>query len=153
MRGSPHVHMVLWIDAGNLLGHDGEPNDAKVKELLDKYVRTSIPTEQNDPAGVSHLVRQYQQHHHTNYCGGIADFRKCRFKFPRPLCFETRRRTGAEARLLPKSALYVTPRFTETDRFVNAYNVACLLAWRGNMDIQPITGAKGCAKYVGSFIC
>lgn len=72
-RGSPHVHMLLWIkDAPNILSHEYQ----EVAEFINKYV--SCNKDGADPSLVN-----YQTHRHARTC-----MKKnkpiCRFNFPIP---------------------------------------------------------------------
>lgn len=72
-RGSPHVHMLLWIkDAPNILSHEYQ----EVAEFINKYV--SCNEDGADPSLVN-----YQTHRHARTC-----MKKnkpiCRFNFPIP---------------------------------------------------------------------
>lgn len=72
-RGSPHVHMLLWIkDAPNILSHEYH----EVAEFINKYV--SCNKDGADPSLVN-----YQTHRHARTC-----MKKnkpiCRFNFPIP---------------------------------------------------------------------
>ena len=97
-RGSPHVHMMLWVD--------GAPDVSTAAGLqaapayVDRYVSTCIaPDSETDPQ--QHLLHQYsstlQQHSHRPTCykhGGLH----CRFGFPREPCECTRLRQTGDGR-------------------------------------------------------
>ena len=77
-RGSPHVHMLLWLDG---VPHF-DPKDASsfrpIEEIIDKYI--SCHDDQD-------LAREYHWHHHTFTCykyKGDYDKEKCRFNIPYP---------------------------------------------------------------------
>ncbi len=152
MRGSPHVHMLLWIEGAPDV--DTDAGKIAAPSFIDKYICTRIPaaniSEEQDQ--LRKLVKHVQQHtHKVRDCG--ADGKKCRYKFPRPLSQKTRFRSGniRAERNLPKYHLFVTKR-ESGDQMTNAYNPAVLLAWKANMDIQLVCSIYKTVDYICSYI-
>ena len=76
MRGSPHLHALLWTSDCPKLNSD---NKQAYIEYIDKYVQASLPDEQNDPQ-LHELVKTYQKHSHSKTCRKYKNVR-CRFNF------------------------------------------------------------------------
>ncbi|XP_078795313.1 uncharacterized protein LOC144988623 isoform X2 [Oryzias latipes] len=76
-RGSPHVHVLFWIEGAPRIGKESEE---EVAAFIDKYVTCEIP---QDDEVLREIVLAVQQHSrtHTKSCkkGGT----KCRFNFPK----------------------------------------------------------------------
>lgn len=65
MRGSPHIHMFLWVlNAPDL---DTKQGQVDAPAFIDKYVSTEIPNEHSDK-DLHYLVKTLQVHHHTKTC-------------------------------------------------------------------------------------
>ena len=56
-RGTPHIHMILWVDGAPLYGVN---SDKEVADFVDKYITSKIPSNENDP--LYHLVKTCQTH-------------------------------------------------------------------------------------------
>lgn len=144
-RGSPHMHIFLWVkDVPNLLTARNAEN---ITTYIDSVISTTIPDMNSNP-DLSKLVKTLQIHSHRKYC-----LRRniCRFNFPFPICNQTKI-------IVPYDSLTSSKRFYETkrsasDTMVNSYNPEILSHWRANMDIQMIGGPNGVAYYVCSYIC
>jgi DNA replication protein DnaC len=161
-RGSPHVHMVVWVEGAPVL--EKERDKSEVVDFIAKHVSTEIPPplqdeeDPNDPAvcarlELRNLVLRLQQHACTFTCDRRAKKGKkikCRFCFPRPLSEVTRLVLPTDTGL-PKRALYVTRRLRGDER-CNAYNPHLLMAWRGNMDIQYVSSIQGVVAYVCAYM-
>ncbi|XP_078795965.1 uncharacterized protein LOC144988822 isoform X2 [Oryzias latipes] len=76
-RGSPHVHVLFWIEGAPRIGKESEE---EVAAFIDRYVTCEIP---DDDEVLKEIVLAVQQHsrNHTKSCkkGGT----KCRFNFPK----------------------------------------------------------------------
>ncbi len=75
-RGSPHIHLLLWIEGAPKFGED---SDEKVCNFVDKIISCS------KPAGICELgeLVSRQEHKHSFTCK--KKFQKqCRFNFPQP---------------------------------------------------------------------
>ncbi|XP_078794817.1 uncharacterized protein LOC101164028 isoform X2 [Oryzias latipes] len=75
-RGSPHVHVLFWIEGAPRIGKESEE---EVAAFIDRYVTCEIPQDEV----LKEIVLAVQQHsrNHTKSCkkGGT----KCRFNFPK----------------------------------------------------------------------
>eukprot|EP00834_Sanchytrium_tribonematis_P006449 NODE_475_length_6994_cov_1.213198.p1 type:complete len:1721 gc:universal NODE_475_length_6994_cov_1.213198:1047-6209(+) len=115
-RGSPHIHMLLWMDIN------------KMEELL-PLISCKLPSFETDPI-LNQLVRTYQVHHCTkNYCKKLSS--DCRFGYPK-------KRVSKPNHFVSGSNHYELHRSTH-ELNVNAYNEKLLKLWCGNMDIQIVT--------------
>jgi hypothetical protein len=83
-RGSPHIHMMLWVDgAPNLDTVEGR---LAAPAWMDKYVKATIPEEgQEDDwkqQALRRMVLKTQQHQHTHTCtkGVEGQGVRCRFR-------------------------------------------------------------------------
>lgn len=137
-RGSPHLHIFLWIEGAPNL------NDPDLPDFIDKYVSTCRPQNEDD----LQLVNKYQLHRHTDTCTKFGRSR-CRFNYPRPVCTATRVVRG---KYLGMKRFYETKR-NEGDEYVNCYNIQILRVFRSNMDLQFVGDAYGVAVYVCSYLC
>ena len=79
-RGSPHIHMVLWVQQPKIL--DKDP-DNEVIAFVDSIITCRRPKE----GPLKDLVA-YQVHNHSQTCRKGKKF-KCRFNFPMPPMRET----------------------------------------------------------------
>lgn len=78
LRGSPHIHMFLWVkDSPDLQTKEG---CLLAPDFIDKYVSTTIPDESD--LDLRTLVETLQTHHHTKTC--LKKYNRCRFDFPKP---------------------------------------------------------------------
>ena len=145
-RGSPHMHVFLWIEnAPNLLT---ATTSQEIISYIDNVISTTIPSADEQPT-LHKLVTSLQTHSHRKYC---KRQNRCRFHFPYPPCSNTRLITNIDTVPLNNKKFYETKR-TAKDSMVNAFNPLILLHWRANMDIQMIGGPYGVAYYVCSYIC
>ena len=78
-RGSPHAHTILWIKDAPKLNVN---SDKDVCSFIDKYVKCSIPEEEE----LAQVVTKVQKHRHSATCRRRG---KCRFHYPRPPSPET----------------------------------------------------------------
>jgi PIF1-like helicase/Helitron helicase-like domain at N-terminus len=126
-RGSPHWHLVLWLE-----------NVSTADELFG-YVSAHVPVEDHELATI---VRQCQRHQHrTDRCFRTGP--TCQYGFPRDL--------SEKSQLSEDGHRIVYKRLTEEDRWINTYNAEALRAWRGNMDIQICTSAS-VVRYLAKYI-
>ncbi|XP_071944760.1 uncharacterized protein [Antedon mediterranea] len=79
-RGSPHIHMILWVENAPQLGID---ENEKVTEFIDKYVSCKIPSLDEDKE-LHEIVSGVQTHckRHSKSCKKKGT--TCRFNFPKP---------------------------------------------------------------------
>ncbi|KAK9833767.1 hypothetical protein WJX74_005319 [Apatococcus lobatus] len=95
-RGSPHIHMLLWVDGAPDMQ---DPSDRmRAPEWLDRYVSTCIPDPSDTLEGqrLHALASTVQQHRHTSPCFPDGDDSRCRFKYPRPPSPDTHLRSGID---------------------------------------------------------
>lgn len=147
-RGSPHIHMFLWIeDVPNEISNLTIPT---LVRYIDKTICSVIPNCEHD-AELFQLVTTLQSHSHTSYCS--KGFKSCcRFGFPKRECEKTFVVGNINLSDKNKGKFYTTKR-TSKDVMINSYNPDILRHWRANMDIQMICNAEGAAYYVCSYIC
>ena len=76
MRGSPHLHALIWkSDCPKLAA---ETKDDYV-EYIDKHVQAFLPSQTDDPE-LHELVKTYQKHNHSKTCRKYKNI-NCRFNF------------------------------------------------------------------------
>ena len=76
MRGSPHLHALIWTkDCPKLTS---ETKEAYI-EYIDKNVQAYLPNKDDDPE-LHDLVNFYQKHTHSKTCRKYKNI-KCRFNF------------------------------------------------------------------------
>ena len=64
MRGSPHLHALIWTsDCPKLTS---ESKDAYV-EYIDKHVQANLPDENDEPE-LYEMIKMYQNHNHSKTC-------------------------------------------------------------------------------------
>lgn len=80
-RGSPHVHMLIWIDNAPNLSNDSYSD---IENFIDKYIKCSSTS---DNSTLNKLI-PYQSHKHSRTCKKKGN--KCRFSFPIPPMNATR---------------------------------------------------------------
>ena len=143
-RGSPHLHLFLWIkDAPNISTKEGRN---MFPYFLDNYVSTQISLESED-SEMNNLVTVLQTHHHTEtYWRGKA---MCRFHFPRKPSKQTRIKPDINP--LTSKSFYEIKRGS-SECWVNAYNLTILRAWKANMEIQFVGSIFSIAMYVSSYV-
>ena len=178
-RGSPHVHVLIWVD--------GAPecqvqSDTEVIAFIDKLITCQKQAD--------------NQHSHTCRKNTRSE---CRFNYPQPPMRQTKipldtdmpesemqshkytwksikqhvddLKEGQEisfhqllldlkiteesyllAVLSSINAATVFLKRNPSELRINYYNLACLSAWRTNMDIQFILDVYACAVYVANYI-
>ena len=76
MRGSPHLHALIWTSDCPKLMHD---NIQAYTEFVDNHVQAYLPNEEADPK-LHELVATYQKHTHSKTCRKYKNI-PCRFNF------------------------------------------------------------------------
>ena len=142
-RGSPHMHMFIWVENAPSLYTS---NADELTSFIDSKISTVIPDKTLYPI-LNKLVKKLQIHSHRPSC---QRRNRCRFSFPYEPCNETKILSALD--ILQSKKFYVTRR-TKNDTMVNAYNPTILMHWQANMDIQMVDGPIGIAYYVCSYIC
>ena len=143
-RGSPHMHIFLWVADAPSFDCPGDKD--LLLPFIDKYISAELPAKNTEEYK---LVNALQTHTHTSTCrkkGRVT----CRFDFPMPISDQTRFRLAAD--LGSRSRFYILRRKPE-DLWINPYNLNILKNWNANMDIQMVGTTHGVARYVCSYIC
>ena len=76
MRGSPHLHALIWTSDCPKLSHE---NKQGYIEFIDKHVQAYIPNRETDPQ-LHELVQTYENHNHSKTCRKYKNI-PCRFNF------------------------------------------------------------------------
>lgn len=76
MRGSPHLHALIWTSDCPKLTSDNK--DAYIK-FIDNYVQGNLPDKNTEPE-LHELVKTYQKHNHSKTCRKYKNV-SCRFNF------------------------------------------------------------------------
>ena len=75
-RGSPHIHMLIWLEDARVYGCDG---DDEVTSFIDEIITCKMPN--NNPE--LRLLVNRQIHRHSQTCRKKSKA-ECRFNFPQP---------------------------------------------------------------------
>lgn len=139
-RGSPHLHMLIWI-----------PNipDFRTpagRAIIEEVVSCSVNPESHD---LREIVRNCQIHKHTSTCYKDRKNSNCRFGFPKPVN-ETTIFLGADEALMNNGRFCLLKRTSE-ETMINNYNPTLLHIWKGNMDIQPCGNVTAVSYYVAKY--
>ena len=73
MRGSPHLHSLIWTSDCPKLNSD---NKVAYINFIDNHVQAYLPDEDTEPE----LVKMYQKHSHSKTCCKYKNV-GCRFNF------------------------------------------------------------------------
>ena len=77
-RGTPHIHLILWVEDAPVYGVD---DNEKVIEFIDKHITCAVPSDQKDP--LYGLVTSCQTHRCLkNKCNSKKHV-SCKYDFPR----------------------------------------------------------------------
>ncbi len=140
MRGSPHIHMLLWVD----ISYDF--NSPEGIALIDTVISCK---KISDDSEIEELIKKCQTHKCTHTC-----FKKnkkaCRFGYP----FEESAQTIilAEEEIRKNNGKFVKLKRNKSESNINNYCLKILFLWGANMDIQPIGSAFGIAFYVAKYV-
>ena len=140
-RGSPHVHMLIWIkDAPQFNTEEGI-------KFIDKVVTCSIP---QDPK-LKELVERLQKHKCTKTCySNNKNNKKCRFGYKLPISTTTR--ILNEDEIKKNNGKFCIFKRKENEQLINVYNLELLQMWNANMDIQPCGSLYGIAYYIAKYV-
>ena len=75
-RGSPHIHMLIWLENAAVFGVN---DDHEVTAFVDNIISCSKPS--HNPTLLQLVNRQVHRHSHTCRKGVVA---RCRFNYPQP---------------------------------------------------------------------
>ena len=76
MRGSPHLHALIWTSDCPKLTHD---NKQAYLDFVEQHVQANLPSDKEDPL-LHDLVKTYQKHTHSKTCRKYKNI-QCRFNF------------------------------------------------------------------------
>ena len=77
MRGSPHLHALIWTSDCPKLTHDNK--QAYLDGFVEQHVQANLPSDKEDPL-LHDLVKTYQKHTHSKACRKYKNI-QCRFNF------------------------------------------------------------------------
>ncbi|KAK3921767.1 hypothetical protein KUF71_010943 [Frankliniella fusca] len=167
LRGSPHVHGVLWLnDAVNVHELQTKFNEVKDKiiEYFDKLVscqnpntdyiltsehpcRTRIEDILDPDDDFAALVNTVQRHTQCSIKTCLkkdkAGTMKCKYNFPKPL------REKSEIVMSPRKYLEFEP--ARNDPLVNKFSGPVTVEWRSNHDFTMILSPGGFAHYIAKY--
>ena len=180
MRGSPHLHALIWTSDCPELTNDTK--DAYI-DHIDQHVQAYLPGIETDPE-LYDLVKTYQTHNHSKTCRKYKNV-TCRFNFGQfftdrtiiaePLAEDmddpiksdllTRRKEilskvkqKIDDVLNPSKSTYepnATPnkilKSPIDSCFINNYFIAGLKGFAANVDLQPVFNHYKCITYVCSY--
>ena len=139
-RGSPHIHMLIWVD--NL----PEFNTVEGVNLIEKTISCEVNTKN---IKLNELVVVCQTHKCMATCFK-KNKTKCRFNYPMELAEQTKILSDFE---IPKNNnKFVIMKRSIHEKNINNYNPTILQIWKANMDIQPIGTVFGIAFYVAKYV-
>ena len=75
-RGSPHIHMLIWLESAPVFGVD---DDAVVTDFIDNIISCQWPIDNQE----LHQLVKRQIHRHCHTCKKKSK-NECRFKYPQP---------------------------------------------------------------------
>ena len=76
MRGSPHLHALIWTSLCPELSHESKDDYI---QCVDHHVQAYLPDIETDP-GLYKLVEAYQKHSHSKTCRKYKNI-ACKFNF------------------------------------------------------------------------
>ena len=142
-RGSPHLHMIVWIE--NYPAFDTEEG----LELLNKVCCCTMPEEDSE---LYQLVKKCQKHRHTPTCFKNECKTVCRFSFPRQECEEAKIVAHSSDDFIRSGGRICLLKRRKEDIWINNYNPILLKLWKGNMDIQPCGSNEAIAFYIAKYV-
>ena len=83
VRGSPHIHSLLWVEDAPKLN---EETKDEYFEFVDHAIKCEIPN--NEKGNLFKLVKTYQTHHHSKSCRKYKNI-ECRYSFGKLFCDRT----------------------------------------------------------------
>ena len=82
VRGSPHIHSLIWVENAPKLSSD---NITEYSNFVNNSVKCEIPEHNN---ALFNLVKTYQTHYHSKSCRKYKNI-DCRYSFGKYFCNET----------------------------------------------------------------
>ena len=76
MRGSPHIHSLVWVIGATILSTTSEDEHVA---FIDNIIKCELPNRQERPR-LFELVRTYQTHSHSKSCRKYKNM-ECRYSF------------------------------------------------------------------------
>jgi hypothetical protein len=147
-RGSPHLHLLLWLENVPC----ALDNSIEYIKFIDNNISCKLPKNVNNNNKLYNCVMNYQVHKHNNdYCI-INEDGKCRFGFPRPLAVNTHMAECSTDGMEAKDGRLCILERHNGEQFINNYHPLLLELWEANMDIQPCGGSAGLADYVAKYV-
>ncbi|GFR21211.1 ATP-dependent DNA helicase [Trichonephila clavata] len=143
-RGSPHVHMVVWVE-----GHASFDTEEGLQQL-NKVCSCELPPEASE---LHDLIKKNQLHKHTHTCyKNSSESPTCRFGFPRKECTETRLVSHSSDEFIRNGDRICILKRGPEDGWVNNYNPTLIKVWNANMDIQPCGTNEAIAFYIAKYV-
>ncbi|KAL9954176.1 hypothetical protein ACROYT_G041679 [Oculina patagonica] len=162
-RGSPHIHMLLWIEGAPKFGEDSNEKFVilLIKSFLVQNLLVAPPMKSTQilyPLHVSDIEETSLLNQHKATWKEINE-KLNTMREGESISFEELLNklgvTEEEYVLAIRSSLSRATIFLKrkpNELRINNYNKHCLLAWRANMDVQFILDIYSCATYVVSYI-
>ncbi|CAB4003269.1 Hypothetical predicted protein [Paramuricea clavata] len=164
-RGSPHIHMLIWLENAPVFGID---KDEDVTAFIDQIISCSKPARFNYPqppmrcTQILHpldddtpdtVIRNRKQlwKDIKNKLNDLKEGKDITFD----QLLEELDISEHTYTLVIRSSLNCPTIFLKrnpNELRINNYNSACLHAWRANMDIQFVLDVYACAMYIVSYI-
>lgn len=139
-RGSPHLHMLCWIEnAPNFDTREG-------RSLINEIVSCSLSNEDDE---LNEIVKRVQIHSHSSTCYKNRQDHHCRFNFPRPVSDQTVLLGPDET--LQNNGRFCILRRNSDEQYINNYNAQILKLWKGNMNIQPCGNVTAVSYYIAKY--
>ncbi|XP_074656877.1 uncharacterized protein LOC141910064 [Tubulanus polymorphus] len=177
MRGSPHVHALIWVKDAPKSGID---DDANVTSFVDRYITCKLPDDSEDPElhetepppppstdesnneeplneqieAASNAMSPDQAKEILQKVWELMNKEDTDLSTTESLYISigiTQDMFEEAYRCLSRKSSVVLKR-EPNECWVNQYNPALLRAWQANMDIQYVTDAFACVVYIVSYI-
>lgn len=171
-RGSPHVHMLLWVEGSPDMSSLLEGTlPADLEEFVDSVLSAKVTPKIKDvglskvmhpctmrapvheltcpvsDAHVAALARCVQTHRCNQYCKPKGPHSPCRFGYPRANVAETQ-----VERVFRNGKTKLVVSAERNHSRVNTYNPSVLSCWGANMDLQILLDAFGAAMYTAAYL-
>jgi hypothetical protein len=84
-RGSPHIHMIVWIKNAPKYGAN---SDEELMEFIDKHITCKMPNERKD-SHLYEIIKNVHTHSKSHSKSCKRRNKVCRFYFPKPISRRT----------------------------------------------------------------